>query len=290
MNSAMQGSIRTLSSDAMVSSRVACTESVRVEFLRCRQQATVKWNVARPEVSLLWMRDKDANSRIRTAGHQLDKVATAKANFWFFPEGIDAEGELKAESEYDCAGVFVDPRFLSRTAKKVLAKPIVGSSHHALDQAFDGLMAELAGADELLPLFTEACVMQVLAYVARGAKRAQPDQVPKCGGLAPWQLRRAKDLLRASLADNLSMSYVAAACKLSVSHFARAFKASTGFPPQQWVMLVRIETAQRLLVNSTLSLVEVADECGFTDQSHFTRIFGRIAGTSPGMWRREHRA
>jgi transcriptional regulator GlxA family with amidase domain len=82
---------------------------------------------------------------------------------------------------------------------------------------------------------------------------------------------------------------VALACKLSVSHFARAFKASTGLSPHQWLTAARIETAQGLLANSPMPLVEVADTCGFADQSHFSRIFGRAIGISPGAWRREHR-
>lgn len=290
MNPAMQGSIRTVSSEALISSRVACTENVRVEFLRCRTQATVQWNVARPEVSLMWMRDRAANARIRTASRQVDNIGRTEANFWFFPEGIDAEGELTAESEYDCAGVFVEPSFLSPTAKQVLAKPIVGFSHNSLGRAFNELIGELTEPDEVLPLLTEGCVMQALAYVARAASGSQPDQDPTCSGLAPWQLHRAKDLLRTGLADNVSMGSVSAACKLSVSHFARAFKASTGLPPHQWVMAARIETAQDLLMNSTMSLADVAGECGFADQSHFTRVFGRMAGTSPGVWRRKHRA
>jgi AraC-like DNA-binding protein len=290
MNSAMQGSIRPMSNEAVIHSRAACTGSVRVEFLRCRAQETVRWNVARPEVTLLWMRDRDPKSRIRMSGYQVDTTGQPKANLWFFPEGIDAEGELKAESEIDCAGVFVEPSFLSQTAKQILTKPIVGSSHTALDRSFDKLMGQISGPDAVLPLTTEACVMQAFAHVARFAQKPQPNQTTKRSGLAPWQLRRAEDLLRASLADHFSLACIAAACKLSVGHFTRAFKASTGVPPQQWIMATRVANAQTLLVNSTLSLVEVSEECGFTDQSHFTRIFGRIAGTSPGVWRREHRA
>jgi AraC-like DNA-binding protein len=290
MTPATQGSIRTVSSEAMIQSRVACTEHVRIELLRCRTQAIVQWNVAKPEVSLMWMRDKDTNARIRTDSRLVDTIGPTKANFWFFPEGIDADGELTAESEYECAGVFVEPTFLSPTVKQVLAKPVVGFSRNALGKAFNELISELTQPDEVRALFTEACVMRALAYVARAAKGWQPNQAPNCGGLAPWQLRKAADLLRTTLPDKLSMDHVATACKLSVSHFVRAFKVSTGLPPHQWVLAARIEMARNLLANSTISLVDVAYECGFADQSHFTRMFGRIVGTTPGVWRREHRA
>ena len=96
-------------------------------------------------------------------------------------------------------------------------------------------------------------------------------------------------MFRSDLSENLSLNSVAQACKLSVSHFARAFKGSTGLPPHQWVMATRIEMARGLLTSSETPLVEVAGMCGFADQSHFSRVFARIVGTSPGAWRRQYR-
>ncbi len=75
-------------------------------------------------------------------------------------------------------------------------------------------------------------------------------------------------------------------CGLSVSHFARAFKETTGLPPHRWLIRRRVEVAEALLRNSRMSLTEVALTCGFADQSHFTRVFSRVVGISPGAWRR----
>jgi AraC-like DNA-binding protein len=285
-----QNSIRATSNDALISSRIASTDHVRVEFLRCGSETTLEWSVARPEVSLMWVRDRNSSARFTLAGRQSDSIAPRRANIWFFPEGSDAHGELTGKDAYDFAGVFVDPSFLPSTVKDSLAKPIAGFSHGALGRAFDTLAGELTEPDEVLPLFTEGWAMQALAYVARAAKTAQPAGAVTSSGLAPWQLRRAQEMLRANLSENLSLSSVAQACKLSVSHFARAFKGSTGIPPHQWVMATRIEMARSLLTNPATPLVEIAGICGFADQSHFSRVFARTMGTSPGAWRREHRA
>jgi AraC family transcriptional regulator len=288
MNPSTQGSIRTLSHDAMISSRIACTDNVRVEFLRCRTEATMQWSVTRPEVSLMWVRDKGSNASITVAGRHTASIAPGRAKFWFFPEGVDSQGELTGKGAYDCAGVFVDPAFLSAGAKRALAEPIVGFSHDALGRAFDELAGELAEPDEMLPMFTEGWAMQALAYVARASRTPEPNRAAPRTGLAPWQLRRAKEMLQANLSENLSLRRVAEACKLSVSHFARAFKASTGVPPHQWLMTARVEMARDMLVRSPTPLVDVAGVCGFADQSHFSRVFARVVGTSPGAWRREH--
>jgi AraC family transcriptional regulator len=125
--------------------------------------------------------------------------------------------------------------------------------------------------------------------VVRASRKSAPRHSIPQSGLAPWQLRRAKEMLRGDLSENQSLPSVARACKLSVSHFSRAFKASTGVPPHQWLVTARIEMARELLIRTPTPLVEVAGICGFADQSHFTRIFSRVIGSSPRVWRRENR-
>jgi AraC-like DNA-binding protein len=289
MNVAMQGSIRPVASGERIRSSSASTANVRVEFLRCRTEATVQWHAARPEVSLMWVRDKGSNAQITVAGRRSDLVAPGRARFWFFPEGVGADGEVTGKGAYDCAGVFVDPAFLSPGVKQALAEPIADFSHDALGRAFDGLVEELVEPDAVSPMFTEGWAMQALAYVARASRTSEPPSVSTTSGLAPWQVRRAKELLHANMSANVSLRSLAEACKLSVSHFARAFKVSTGVPPHQWLITARIEMARHLLVHSPSPLVEVAAICGFADQSHFSRIFARATGSSPGAWRRENR-
>jgi AraC family transcriptional regulator len=106
------------------------------------------------------------------------------------------------------------------------------------------------------------------------------------GGLAPWQRRRATELLMAHLDGNISLQRVAEACELSVSHFARAFKKTFLRPPHRWLIERRVDRARDLMRNSRLALADIAAQCGFADQSAFNRSFRRIHGISPGLWRR----
>jgi AraC-like DNA-binding protein len=106
------------------------------------------------------------------------------------------------------------------------------------------------------------------------------------GGLAPWQLRRAKELMSANLDEQFPLSRLAEECGLSVRHFARAFRHSTGVPPHRWLMTHRLNRAKEQLRDPALSLTEIALACGFADQSHFTRMFTTRLGMSPGAWRR----
>ena len=106
------------------------------------------------------------------------------------------------------------------------------------------------------------------------------------GGLAPWQQKRAQEMLEAGLDGSISLAEIAARCGLSVRRFSRAFSQSMGMPPHVWLMRRRVETAKLLLNEYKICLANVAERAGFGDQSHMTRIFSRLVGKSPGAWRR----
>ena len=108
--------------------------------------------------------------------------------------------------------------------------------------------------------------------------------------LAPWQERRAKELMAEDLRRDISIKDLARECEISPSHFCRAFSQSTGLSPRQWLLATRVERACDLLTDTKIPLAEVAVACGFFDQSHLTKIFSRTIGTTPGAWRRSHRA
>ena len=108
------------------------------------------------------------------------------------------------------------------------------------------------------------------------------------GGLGPWQKRRATELLSENLAGRVRLSQLAQECGLSVSHFARSFKTSFGVSTHRWLVQRRIECSQDLLTRTRESLVDIAEQTGFSDQAAFTRTFHQIVGVSPGRWRRDH--
>lgn len=286
-DSSVRGGFQRRIRDTLISSRSARTDKVRVEFLRLGTSRTIQWSAARSEIALICVRGKVGNMYLTSPG-QAESAAPGTANFWFFPEGVGAQGELTSKGVYDCAGIFVDPSFLSLTAKRDLTEPVAGFANEAFLRAFDLLADEMTGAGELLPLFAEGWAMQALAHVARAARPHSQTSAPLKGSLAPWQLRRATEMLRSDLCEDLGLQRVAEACRLSCSHFARAFKTSTGLPPHRWLMRERIERAQDLLMRSPFPLTEIALMCGFSDHSHFSRVFRVIRGVSPGAWRREH--
>jgi AraC-like DNA-binding protein len=148
-------------------------------------------------------------------------------------------------------------------------------------RTLSALMAQQGELRGALPGFGDGSVWTITAPLHDYAQCA--------GGLAPWQLRRAQQMLLANIESNLPLRHVSEACRLSVSHFARGFKISTGLSPLKWLIALRIDLSRRTLMASDISLVDVAGMYGFCDQSHFSRVFRRVVGRSPGAWRREYR-
>jgi AraC-like DNA-binding protein len=135
-------------------------------------------------------------------------------------------------------------------------------------------------------LFVDHVVRALISHVAITYGGMEPCMTISKGGLAAWQEKRAKDMLARSLDGAITIAEIAAQCGLSASHFSRAFRQSTGVGPHSWLVKHRLNMAKDLLRNRALSLSNIALQCGFADQSHFTRVFSHEVGTSPGMWRR----
>jgi AraC family transcriptional regulator len=135
-------------------------------------------------------------------------------------------------------------------------------------------------------MFTDSIALAFFAHIVCAYGSVSAAGSNACGGLAPWQLQRARDFINANLAGDPSISQVADECGLSSSYFIRAFKQATGVPPHRWLTKQRVERAKELLRDPGRGLSDIAQLCGFVDQSHFTRVFSRSEGYSPGRWRR----
>lgn len=112
----------------------------------------------------------------------------------------------------------------------------------------------------------------------------------RTGRLAPWQERRVREHVAARLHTPLRVEDLAAVTRLSVSYFTRAFRASFGEPPHTHLRRLRVERAQRMMLDGREPLAQVALACGLFDQAHLARVFRQETRTTPSAWRRQHAA
>jgi AraC-like DNA-binding protein len=147
------------------------------------------------------------------------------------------------------------------------------------------LLPALSDPDQANRMFVHHVLWAVGVHVAQTYGGMRPVSRSVRGGLAPWQERRAKELIASKL-GGVPINEVARECRLSRAHFSRAFRRSVGVAPHRWLMKRRIEVAKEQLRDERWSLAHVATECGFSDQSHLARVFKQAIGMSPGAWRR----
>ena len=130
------------------------------------------------------------------------------------------------------------------------------------------------GGDSLM---VEAHVFELLGAVAG---LDQSSETP------PRWLSRVKDRLHAEFRDRLRMRDLAREAGVHPVHLARAFRKFEKRTPGEYQLQLQLRAACELLRNPEWALATIAAECGFADQSHFTRVFRRIAATTPLRFRR----
>ncbi len=133
-------------------------------------------------------------------------------------------------------------------------------------------------------LYGESLAMALAAYVLHHySDISEPAQLK--GGLPGRSLNTVLDYIQSHLSKPISLEEMADLAQLSVFHFSRLFKQSTGLTPHRYVLQLRTEEAKRLLRSRNLHIAEIAQRVGFEDQSHFTAAFRKMTGTTPRRWR-----
>lgn len=166
------------------------------------------------------------------------------------------------------------------------------SATHAatLSDLRDQLIKLLDDAEAALPRSQEAVrtsLLEALNLLSQAPPEAWP-QASLHGGLVGWQVKRVVIFVDTHLDSTIHVIDMAYQARLSLSHFSHAFRHTFGEPPLAYVTRRRLLKACEMMRSSAEPLSSIARECGFYDQSHFTRHFHRRLGMTPQSWRRLH--
>lgn len=102
-------------------------------------------------------------------------------------------------------------------------------------------------------------------------------------------LSDAVDYMNSNIDSAIKLADIAEVTNRSPSHVARMFRTELGMPPHRYLINLRVEKARRLLEKTSMSIAEIAYECGFAHQEHLTRLFRRHSETTPAAYRRSKR-
>ena len=159
-----------------------------------------------------------------------------------------------------------------------------------LEAMMQQIHAELVQPGFAYNLLIEATSTMILVEMARyGRQRLGKANAENGGGqgLAPWQLRRIRERVQASLEMGYpSLSELSRLCRISQSHLMRTFKASTGWQTHNYIAEERLNAAKRMLAEDEFSLKEISARLGFCSPAYFATAFRRMTGMTPTDFRR----
>ena len=198
----------------------------------------------------------------------------------YYPPGVEHSEEHRRPGRHFL--VEVGPAALERLGD-------VGPLRHgpvdlSRDPAVDlvgRLVQEYRRPDPVSPLVMEALGLELLARTWRSKVEAPPRP--------PDWLVRADAILRARMVDPPALSTLATEVGVHPAHLARSFRRFFACTVGERVRQLRVQWARLELAQGERLLSEIAQACGFADQSHFTRSFKRLTGQTPAEYRRLHR-
>jgi AraC family transcriptional regulator len=194
----------------------------------------------------------------------------------------------------DTLNIYLEPGLVARVAAeafdldpaRLTVPSLAGLDLPQLRATMEAVDAELTTGGAGGPLAAESLANVLVVHLIRQILAPGRPARGHDGALPQGRLRAVVEYIEEHLDASPTLEEIASVVRLSAYHFARQFKAATGLPPHQYVIMRRVERARQLLQGGTeLSLAEVAADAGFSDQSQFSQHFKRIVGVTPGQFR-----
>ena len=118
------------------------------------------------------------------------------------------------------------------------------------------------------------CIETLLIRIARTDRRAVPNAEDS------QVFHKIAKYITDNYSSEITLGLLSKKFAVSKSHLSRQFKAATGFNISEYISIVRIKNAQRLLVTTNYHITQIAAMCGFNNSSYFAAVFKRILGIS----------
>jgi AraC family transcriptional regulator len=147
----------------------------------------------------------------------------------------------------------------------------------SLKYIFLKINREIKNFDHVSALAIEGLVLQAMAEMMR------TDQGKKTKN--PLWVEQVKEMLQERFAEKLSLAEISAVLGIHPVYLSQQFPVYFNDTFGDYIRKIRIRQALDLINDQSASIVQIANSCGFSDQSHFTRCFKRIVGTTPAAYR-----
>jgi len=206
------------------------------------------------------------------------------------PAGIRQELRLFTQTNLIVGGL--DPEFVEDVSEELDSNPVaqLRVQTDIRDESLGYLMRLLENAAKSAEppnsLYVDHLIYSFTLRLFSLEQHRQYTHIPQ-GALPAHKLRRVIERMNADLDTDLDLKTIAAESGYSRNHFLQMFRAATDCTPHQYFLRLRLEKAQSLMKNRSLRIIDIAESCGFTSQSQFSRVFRRVIGVTPRQYRRD---
>lgn len=136
-------------------------------------------------------------------------------------------------------------------------------------------------------LYAESATTFLATHLLRHYCTHNPTLKTYSSGLSKYKLKQTLEYIQQHLGEEISLEAIANYLQMSQYYFCHLFKESMGVSPYQYVLQQRIEKAKQLLRQRKLTITMIALECGFANQTHFTKHFRKLTGMTPKVYREQ---
>jgi AraC family transcriptional regulator len=198
----------------------------------------------------------------------------------YHPPGMDHRDEVGRAGVTLLTLEFKPELFDDLDFATVNLRPIIDLSGHRPAWDLMDLYRRIS-AGQANPLDLESRAVALAFSIVRSPARVPRDL---------RSLQRACEYLNAHFGENLTLAQVARAADVHPVYLGYIFREEFGETLGEYLNRIRVRAAAERLANSDRPLSSIALDFGFYDQSHFTRIFRQLTGTTPGMFRSDYSA
>ena len=176
---------------------------------------------------------------------------------------------------------------LVEIAGLTLDHPVYHASSKELREQMKDEMLYLVEHNRESPFHLIGHMYLFLDYLSRSAASMR---LTSTGKVRDFYMKEALNYIEQNFQNDISVEGIAEFCGLNRTYFGRIFKETIGKSPQEFLMNYRMAKAAELLKLTQLSIGDIGNAVGYSNQLHFSRAFKNVYGSSPREWRNQNRA
>lgn len=215
-----------------------------------------------------------------------------KTGDWIFIPHNQISGS-RWQDNSQCMHVYLNQIFVDNLLSanfyqdKVSFTPLIGYRDSTIDHFLELFRTEFVSNLLTDLLYAETLAKALTIHLVRCCADRQTSRISTCKSLCQSELQAIVSYIENNLDREITIQKLAQQAKISMSVFAHTFRKVIGISPYQFILQKRLEKSKQLLLegNSTMSIATIAQKCGFSNASAFTKHFRQKQGISPSQYR-----